>query len=270
MGSKALAIPLDLYYGSWVIDDSNKDKDGSLLEICNYLIEIKLPHLKLDQFKKDIDAGLYFKSNIPIGYGVGSSGALCAGILDRYKTDEVKTYSVEQLRKHLGLIESCFHGTSSGLDPLVSYLNKPILIDPSKPIEVLDKVSIPEGLYVYLLDSGVPRKTDLLVRQFKEKAELPAFKAFFELDYIPLVNKIIDSWLAGDVKVLKDIKSLSELQFENFKEYIPKNIFKEWEDILIEDDSAIKLCGAGGGGFFLVFSSNENLEIKGISLIKIT
>ncbi len=32
--------------------------------------------LDLDRFENDIDKGLYFESNIPQGYGIGSSGAL--------------------------------------------------------------------------------------------------------------------------------------------------------------------------------------------------
>ena len=40
--------------------------------------------LDTETFKKDLAAGLYFRSDIPTGYGMGSSGALCAAVYDRY------------------------------------------------------------------------------------------------------------------------------------------------------------------------------------------
>ena len=33
---------------------------------------------ELNAFQRDLDAGLFFQSDIPTGYGLGSSGALCA------------------------------------------------------------------------------------------------------------------------------------------------------------------------------------------------
>ncbi|NJL74492.1 MAG: hypothetical protein HC892_05065 [Saprospiraceae bacterium] len=43
------------------------------------------------QFQQAIEAGLYFESSIPIGYGVGSSGALTAALYDTFGLERWKT-----------------------------------------------------------------------------------------------------------------------------------------------------------------------------------
>ena len=49
-------------------------------------------------FNSDIDDGLYFKSSIPLGYGVGSNGALVAATYDKYfnklKEKEIDTEKI--------------------------------------------------------------------------------------------------------------------------------------------------------------------------------
>ena len=84
---------------------------------------------------------MFFDSSIPQGYGVGSSGALVAAVYDKYAFGKITV--LENLTKekllHLkavfSLMESFFHGKSSGLDPLNSYLSLPILINSKDHIE---------------------------------------------------------------------------------------------------------------------------------------
>jgi len=77
---------------------------------------------------------LYFDSSIPQGYGVGSSGALVAAIYDTYAIDKIEATEtltrdkLLRLKEIFSLMESFFHGKSSGLDPLNSYLSIPILM----------------------------------------------------------------------------------------------------------------------------------------------
>ena len=84
---------------------------------------------------------MYFDSSIPQGYGVGSSGALVAAIYDKYATDKITVLENLTREKLLKLkiifskMESFFHGKSSGLDPLNSYLSLPILINSKDNIE---------------------------------------------------------------------------------------------------------------------------------------
>src|SRR5690606_41791767 len=89
----------------------------------------------IEQLKEDIEKGMYFDSSIPMGYGVGSIGALVAAIYDKYAHDKITVHEnltrekLLKLKKIFGAMEPFFHGTASGLDPLNSYLSLPILIN---------------------------------------------------------------------------------------------------------------------------------------------
>ena len=110
------------------------------MKYYNHLVSLNkegnLPcDLNLDKFKEELDQGLYFDSSIPQGFGIGSSGAIVAAIYDKYcgtnKIDANKQISNEDilvLKKIFSSLESYYHGTSSGLDPLICYLKIPVLI----------------------------------------------------------------------------------------------------------------------------------------------
>ena len=77
-----------------------------------------------------------------------------------------------ELKNIFSSLESYYHGTSSGLDPLICYLNLPILI---KSKNELGTVGIPnsnEGKgAVFLLNTGVVGKTQPLVKHFLERCK---------------------------------------------------------------------------------------------------
>jgi len=92
-GSRALTLPFPGFGGCF---EFNKTKspahirsNSSLKEFHDYLAEKKkaFPEglmIDLDRFRMDINDGLYLDSDIPQGYGVGSSGLLVASVYKRY------------------------------------------------------------------------------------------------------------------------------------------------------------------------------------------
>src|SRR5690606_14411558 len=100
-----------------------------------------LVQFDLHKLKSDVASGMYFDSSIPQGYGVGSSGALVAAIYDQYAKNKITVLEnltrekLLQLKMIFGQMESFFHGKSSGLDPLNSYLSIPILINSQDNIQ---------------------------------------------------------------------------------------------------------------------------------------
>ncbi len=130
-----------------------------------------------ERLTKDVANGMYFDSSIPQGYGVGSSGALVAAIYDKYANDKITVLEnltrekLLSLKVIFGKMESFFHGKSSGLDPLNSYLSLPILINSKDNIE---SANIPsqhtqgKGA-VFLLDSGAIGETAPMVQLFMEQ-----------------------------------------------------------------------------------------------------
>ncbi|NTW26512.1 MAG: mevalonate kinase, partial [Lentimicrobium sp.] len=130
--------------------------------------------LDLERLEHDIQNGLYFESNIPQGYGIGSSGALVAAIYDQYilqsnKNRKIITgLEISNLKETFSRMENYFHGVSSGLDPLLCYIRHPLLIRNRHQIET---VGIPRDKFlsnsaIFLVDTGILGKTGPLVKLF--------------------------------------------------------------------------------------------------------
>ena len=213
----------------------------------------------------DLLNGMYFSSTIPQGYGVGSSGALVAAFYDRYA--ENKYTILENLTRDKILIlknifskmESYFHGQSSGLDPLNSYLSLPILIRSKNEIETTGiplQSSNGKGA-VFLLDSGESSETAPMVEIFFKSMKNKNFNKIIREDFIKTTDSCVDNFLDGNFKSLfLDIKKLSRVVLKNFKPMIPQNFHKVWEKGIETNDYFLKLCGSGGGGYILGFSQN--------------
>ena len=268
--SKGISIPFNLYSGSLDIDKSLNEKiESSNEQIKSFYDYLKLKfdndEFNFKTFKSDIDDGLYFKSSIPIGYGVGSSGALVAAVYDKYSLKKIKikkkidTEKIIFLKNIFSKMESFFHGESSGLDPVSSYLSSPILIKSKKEIET---ISIPKQIKngnqgFFLVDTRESSNTRILVDKFLESMKDNEFEKLFKNEFVEFSNSCIDDFLDSNFNSLqKNIKKLSKFTYYNFKAMIPEQFDSIWSKGLKTDDYFLKLCGSGGGGFILGFSLN--------------
>jgi mevalonate kinase len=266
-GSHALAIPISQFKGKWAFGKDNETKTlrADLDGFVDYLDELNrkgdlLNGLDLQKFRQQLDEGLYFDSDIPHGYGAGSSGALCAAVYERFsKKEKAEQESVDSpnLRKKLAQLESFFHGSSSGIDPLISFFNKPIFIESDKnSIVQLPRPKSSKGA-VFLLDTGIERKTEPLVRLFLEKCNDENFAKICEEQLANYNEKAIQYFLAARWRdFFKTIQQISQLQLEHFNEMIPQDFISVWKKGLEQDLFKLKLCGAGGGGFILGFTED--------------
>ncbi|MFN5236819.1 MAG: mevalonate kinase, partial [Bacteroidota bacterium] len=127
-GGSALAIPLHRFSGFWQPEGTPLPAEimAKLRLFANSTHLDSIDHLDAGRFASELELGLSLQSDIPVGYGLGSSGALCAAVYDRYCTS--KTDDLAELKLIFSGMESFFHGSSSGIDPLTSYLDKPLLI----------------------------------------------------------------------------------------------------------------------------------------------
>ncbi len=266
--SKGLAIPYNSYKGAFkqavVLEGEALKSNGCLLDYYQYLKALKsdLVQFNLAQLKKDIDRGLYFDSSIPQGYGVGSSGAIVAAIYDKYADDKITVLEnltkdkLLKLKAVFGLMESYFHGTSSGLDPLNSYLSLPILIQSKNDVE---SVGIPyqqngRGA-VFLLDSKMIGETQPMVNIFMEKMKNEGFRKMLSDEFVTYTDACVDNFLHGDAKSLfGNVKKLSKVVLDNFKPMIPSKFHALWKKGIDSNDYYLKLCGSGGGGYILGFT----------------
>ena len=264
--SNALAVPFELFEGSLIFPrkdskSGSNNVDGELLAFSKYLKNVTLPYddcsIDVDSFSFDVSQGLNFDSSIPQGYGVGSSGALCSAIFQRYGQAPLNILNnPKKMKKIFSTLENHFHGESSGVDPLISFYSKPILINQLRDISIIDIVPPHKGEgEMFLLNTGRARRTEPLVSLFLEKCKSQSFTETLDEIIIPTSNRCIDLFLEGNYQALEaDFRSLSNLQFEYFIEMIPKLFRGVWEKGLETKEYSLKLCGAGGGGFILGFS----------------
>jgi mevalonate kinase len=270
LGGQALALPLDRFSCRWTTEGEGAQSRTGLSKFFAYLRQLESRNwlhgaLDLRRMEQDLRDGFFLQSNIPVGYGLGSSGALCAAVYDRYgleKIDRMETARYPELRYLLGLMESHFHGASSGVDPLICYLNQPVLIKTGAEIERVS-ATLPTreaGMQFFLLDTQMPRQTGPLVERFLQKCEDPAYALRVENELIPETEAAIGAFLSGKWPELPDrLHAISLFQWEHFREMIPGDFHAVWQAGLERDLFKLKLCGAGGGGFLLGWTRDASL-----------
>jgi len=272
--SKGLSIPYNFYNGALKVSENPTTEaiksNESLKRFVAHLEQLQETQPELVQFdfqnlKKDVNEGMYFDSSIPQGYGVGSSGALVAAIYDKYALDKITVLEnltrekLLQLKRVFGQMESFFHGKSSGLDPLNSYLSLPILINSQDHIE---PTGIPSQSFdgkgaVFLLDSGIVGETAPMVQIFMENLKDQGFRTMLKNQFVKHTDVCVDSFLKGDIKTLfSSTKKLSKVVLNHFKPMIPEHFHGIWQKGIESNDYYLKLCGSGGGGYILGFTQD--------------
>lgn len=255
-GGEALAVPYPKYTAQW-IENATGDSDFKpyLIRYADYLFTEKYFHEIIDvaAFKNAIASGLDIQSNIPIGYGAGSSGALVAAVYDRFAKAPLATNDLHALQKVLGRMEDFFHSKSSGFDPLVCYLNKPLHILADGSIEIIEK-EIPLLENLQLFNSKINRFTSQLVETFQERMKDEEYRKEIFETLLTLNSNCISFMLSDNRKMFfETLRRLSEFQLKYFNFAIPPIIRGIWKNKLTHDTLIMKLCGAGGGGFMIEF-----------------
>jgi mevalonate kinase len=189
---------------------------------------------------------------------LGSSGTLVAAFYDRYALD--KTEDLMQLKNRLAALENAFHGASSGIDPLVSYLNLPLKINENR-VFVLPELAI-SNYGLCLIDTGKPRQTAHLMSTFNNKLNSIEFSQ--SLDKLCQYNtSAIQALENNQYTHLKNaFYNISKIQYNFFAEMIPDSIKSAWKSGLNSGKYFFKLCGAGGGGMLLCLTVDMDYADK--------
>ncbi len=285
--SKGLSIPYNFYNGALKIDENPSEEaqksNASLARFVTYLRELQdsqpdLVAFNMAALESDVAQGMYFDSSIPQGYGVGSSGALVAAIYDKYAQNKITVLEnltrekLLQLKTIFSQMESFFHGKSSGLDPLNSYLSIPILINSKDNIEAtgIPSQSATGKGAVFLLDSGIVGETAPMVTIFMENLKDQGFRNMVKNQFVKYTDACVDNFLGGDVKSLfSNTKKLSKVVLNNFKPMIPEAFHGVWQKGIDTDDYYLKLCGSGGGGYILGFTQDLEKAQKALKDYKL-
>ena len=279
-----LSIPYRNFQGNLSLPEksSSRKHSESNHELQKFYAHLKdldlkgslIASLRLDEFHDDLKKGLYFKSTIPQGYGVGSSGALVAAIYDRYSNsqltlnNDISPDSIQKVKECLAQMESYFHGKSSGIDPIICYLQLPLLIRSQTD---LGTVALPstesdgEGA-IFLLNSGNPGETQPMVNLFMEKLKEEGFRSVMNDQFKKYNDACVHAFLKGDWDPLfTNLKSLSGIALEHFTPMIPNNFRELWQKGIDNNSYYLKLCGSGGGGYILGFTKDFDKAQKELS-----
>lgn len=269
--SKGLSLPLDDFKGSLkfsiakseAVIESNRllRAYADNLAVLNQSADLDL-RFDMKQLQRDIANGLYFDSNIPQRYGIGSSGALVAALYERYairKIDvdrDLDKGKIERLKNIFAEMENYFHGTSSGLDPLVCYLKLPLLIHSKTGVDTVDVPICKSGKgSVFLLNSGTPGQTEPMINIFFEKLKSQGFRQTMKAEFTRYNNACIDAFMKRELGgVFDNLKALSAWAYAHLRPMIPHSLLEIWAQGIQSNDYYLKLCGSGGGGYILGFT----------------
>lgn len=257
----ALMVPLKRFSAHWQFaDDSNANRamasNGSLRKFCQYLSNDAFLSQLVDvkRFENDLDKGLFLPSNVPTGYGLGSSGTLVAAVFDRYALQRIA--DMMELKRIFGLMESFFHGSSSGIDPLQCFLGKPFKISADKGVESLDDAFLKKSIHIFLIDTKIKSNTKPLVEYFKRQRQNEDYLSRFQQQYVPSVRSCIASMVAGQTgSFFTSLKQLTKGQLEFLRPMITDNTM----DLFTNDYDfhfGVKISGSGGGGYVLGFTDD--------------
>jgi mevalonate kinase len=277
-GSNALALPFGSYSGKLKFNSEKENTSNASIKAYVEFLQknkVKYPYLNIRELEQDVKNGLYFDSNISQNYGLGSSGALVAALFHNYKNlgDSGKN-DVNELKIILGNMESWFHGKSSGIDPLVSYLNKPVLFRNSI-IEVIDFIFNDDDFKIFLVDTGIESSTSFQVRSFQQLIKNKMFYYVFLENYIPYINSAISFFLEKKYFNFHSIMiDIIDFQLKYFKILFPSNTRELIKEGIEDELYYLKLCGSGGGGFLLGFTQDiektrKHLSLKNVNIIEV-
>ncbi len=267
--STALMVPLKQFSAQWrfashLLAQGSAASNASLQRFADYLSTLDgvRDNFDLQRFNHDLYYNLFLDSNVPSGYGLGSSGTLVAAVYDAYAKQ--KTDDLLALKTLFGQMESYFHGSSSGIDPLQCYVGKPFKITP-KEVQILSEDFLQKDTHICLIDTKIKSNTKPLVEHFKKQRLDPSFASRFQKEYTPQVKSCIDSMIQGDKNLFfKSLNLLTKGQLEFLRPMITDNtldLFTTEYDFHF----GVKISGSGGGGYVLGFTDDVETASKLLS-----
>lgn len=259
VGGEAITVPLRIFSASLqhrthaVDPELAKKSISSLKSLYTYLHSLPEnsfnTRTNVSKFKDIIQKDYYVESFIPVGYGIGSSAAVSALVYDQFFEGQADLSLIQQ-KDDLSIIESHFHGKSSGVDALSSYLDQPVHFSSRGPeiIYDIDPLKPVSRYRFFLLNSHTSYKTAPLVKLFNDRMKEADFENIISNDLLVLNSKFIGSLLKksdSDPSIL--FRAISDLQWKHFREMIPESIEDAWREGQLSDLYSLKLNGSGGG-----------------------
>ncbi len=249
--------------GFYVVNYSKREEVKKISEIKNDPIRVVLEHFKLDPVNISMTSDAYSQ-----GSGLASSSSYMIGLIKAISLMKKLNLDDIQICNLAYELELSFNPFCGYQDPYgcgvggfkrIEFENGGII-----KYNFIDSY-IFEYFDMHLVFTGVVRSSIEVLKKVTENIDKskPLLR-ILEKAYLELKNKNYDDF----VNLIKD----SWEEKKKTTEYILKNKnLKNLDDYLAQNASvkAHKLCGAGNGGFFLVFSEKNKLDID-IQSVKIS
>ncbi len=195
---------------------------------------------------EDFSAYIKTKSSIPIGAGAGSSAAVGSSI-DKCIAKMIGERDEKKIFEASFLCEKMFHGTPSGIDSAIACYEKTLVYRKNKGFEFFQI----KPIEVFTIYTHKPEKSTGELVQGVRKLD-PEYRE----PRIKEIGKIV--MRAKKYLQEENIKELLSCVKENQKLLSELGVSSERIDELAEtvnreNDVAVKLTGAGGGGIVLGF-----------------
>lgn len=250
----------------YVLSYSKKELVNNINEIENELIRFCFSELSVDKINCSLLSDIY-----SVGSGLATSSAYLMALIKAIYVLNKKSISDFELCKMAEKIEKNFNplvgqqdffGSLGGLKRINFYKDN----DPSiRPLST----EIFNEMDVYLMYTGVLRSSTSVLKTIDTDKSLPLMQ-----DVEDLENSIKEKDLSMFNTIMK--RSWNNKK-KTSKEICQNNYLAELDFKLTNDPSVLshKLCGAGNGGYFLIFSRKDKKEYfqsiyKNIEMISIS
>lgn len=198
-------------------------------------------------------AGIRVHNAIPLGAGLGSSAALCVAVT-RFLSAQ-GWINGEKIAEHATRLEDHFHGKSSGMDVAATHAGRPILFTRGHAPEPLDLPELPEFTFH---DTGLRMETKKCIAQVQALRDRdPAHAEILDQrmrDAGAQALRGLADYGRGEresgLKLLTQAMTAGQSCFEEWG-LLPASALELKQKLLGEGARAVKLTGAGGGGYLV-------------------
>jgi D-glycero-alpha-D-manno-heptose-7-phosphate kinase len=239
--------------GYYVINYSEKEMHKSIENIQNDIVREALKKFPVDPL------GITFYSDIhSTGSGLGSSSSYMNCLLKALSMLKINSqgsdnYLICRLSYLIEKKFNCLLGQQDSYGCGIGGLKKMVFSKSKSPEINFISTNMFEEMYMFLIPTGVTRKSTNVLKtvSFKDNKLLSLVSAMEEClktnDYQSFHSIINEGWIKK--------KETSELIHKDLP-------VKNLDDLLSSDPEVLshRLCGAGNGGFFLVFTQNKSFN----------
>ncbi|GHU11072.1 mevalonate kinase [Alphaproteobacteria bacterium] len=258
-GGKAIAFPLCRYKCTVIYEDSNKLEVDDDLHRNTFITLLKRAAFLTNRDFEEIRGKFIVKNDIPIKSGLGSSAAICRNIANIFKylgfCDDVSLLARQ--------LEDVLHGKSSGLDIAVAMLNKPVIFQYNKVVDIIENPFLSHLMLTYSGKKATTSKCmDVVWNVFHKNSPLA-----IELDSI--MNQASDLCEQGikcaDLDKLRRGIILGNDVFNRWG-LCDENVSNHISTLMRDGALAAKPIGSGLGGYVVSLWEQKPQEHENICL----